>query len=388
MEFIRASLKTPAFIVDESELFESISTLDHVREVAGCKILFTLKSSSLTYPLGLITSHVDGFSASSIFEARLARGVGDDDKGIHFTAPGLNTEEIGEVLSLCDFVSFNSITQWQRYHEEAREKVSCGLRINTKLPFITDDRYNPCRNNSKLGVALDNLTELIKGRPNILKGIRGLHFHTNCESTDFNQLLSTVLLLDTYIDKIPCCIDWVNIGGGYLLRESSNLDKFSEAIALLRKKYATDVYFEPGKAIIGSAGCIVSRVVDLFESEGRKIAILDTTVNHMPEVFEYQYKPDVAQESEDGEYSYILAGASCLAGDIFGEYRFDEPLEIGSRIIFEDMGAYTLVKANMFNGINLPTIYAYTLEGKLEIKRQFTYEDFLSRCGGNGNVPL
>jgi carboxynorspermidine decarboxylase len=176
------------------------------------------------------------------------------------------------------------------------------------------------------------------------------------------------------------------MGGGYLFDESMSLDKLTEAIMFLKNKYDVEVFIEPGKGIVGKAGYIVSSVIDLFESDGKTIAVLDTTVNHMPEVFEYQYKPDVMQEAENGKYKYILAGSTCLAGDLFGEYSFEEPLEIGYRIIFENMGAYTLVKANMFNGINLPSIYKFTKDGKLELIKEFGYEDFLSRCGVKNHV--
>ncbi|MCH7690545.1 MAG: hypothetical protein IIA17_05820 [candidate division Zixibacteria bacterium] len=163
--------------------------------------------------------------------------------------------------------------------------------------------------------------------------------------------------------------------------ETTNWAPFEEAVHLLKSKYDLEVFFEPGKGIIGEAGYIISTVVDVFKSGDKNIAILDTTVNHMPEVFEYQYKPSIMQESETGKYRYILGGASCLAGDLFGEYSFDEPLKVGSKIVFEDMGAYTLVKAHMFNGINLPTIYLQNMDGELELIREFDYEDFLSRCG-------
>ena len=173
-----------------------------------------------------------------------------------------------------------------------------------------------------------------------------------------------------------------------MFQKGDNLDKFIEALAFLRNRYDVEVFFEPGKAIIGAAGYIISTIIDMLESDGKTIAILDTTVNHMPEVFEYQYRPDVLGHKKNGGYNYILAGCTCLAGDEFGEYAFDEPLEIGSRIIFSNVGAYTLVKAHMFNGVNLPSIYVYTQDGELEIKKQFEYEDFKSRCGVEKNVAV
>ncbi|MBI4683123.1 MAG: 2Fe-2S ferredoxin, partial [Nitrospirae bacterium] len=263
----------------------------------------------------------------------------------------------------------------------------CGLRVNTQLPFVKDNRYNPCRKHSKLGVPLDKLASISNNGNTTLRGLKGILFHTNCESTSFNHLLKTVKHLDAHIPRLLKQIEWVNMGGGYMFDESRSLDKFTEAVTFLKDKYNVEVFIEPGKGIVGKAGHLVSSVVDIFDSDGKNIAVLDTTVNHMPEVFEYQFKPDIMQESENGKYKYILAGSTCLAGDLFGEYSFDEPLELGSRIVFENMGAYTLVKANMFNGINLPSIYVYTKDGKLELVKKFGYEDFLSRCGVKNNVP-
>lgn len=297
-------------------------------------------------------------------------------------------DDLSRISELCDYISFNSLSQYERDRNSLSNHVSCGLRINPQLPFVGDDRYNPCRKHSKLGVPLNLLREITENGFNHLHSVKGIHFHTNCESTDFEPLFKTVRHIDANLPKLLGQIEWINLGGGYLFEEGQNIDRFVDAVNFLRNRYDVDVIFEPGKAIVGDAGYIVSSVVDIFESDGKKIVILDTSVNHMPEVFEYQYKPDIMRESEDGEYMYTLAGCTCLAGDMFGEYRFDEPLEIGSRIVFEDMGAYTMVKANMFNGINLPSIYAYTLEGKLELKKQYDYEDFLRRCGVDNNDSI
>jgi carboxynorspermidine decarboxylase len=217
--------------------------------------------------------------------------------------------------------------------------------------------------------------------PSMLRGIEGLHFHSNCDSSDFGQLLKTVTHLDTQLGDLLSRMRWINIGGGYLFEESQNLDPLYEALTLLKGKYDLEVFIEPGAALIRDAGYIVSSVLDIFESDAKRIAILDTAVNHMPEVFEYQFEPDVIGHRDEGEHEYILAGCTCLSGDVFGEYRFDELLEIGSRVIFSNMGAYTLVKAHMFNGVNLPTIYSLTESGELVMKKRFSYEDFASRCG-------
>jgi carboxynorspermidine decarboxylase len=376
-----ASFRTPAFVYDENKILLKINSLNEMSSRRLYLLLFAIKSFSTIDLLKFLVPYVDGFSASSLFEARLARDVLGPKKHIHLTSPILKTDEMNFIGLMCNYISFNSLNQWEVHYKHLGENINCGLRINPQLSFVNDDRYNPSRKYSKLGVPLNILKEIYENGSNPLQNIKGLHFHTNCESTDFESLFKTIMHIDAHLPKLMGQMEWINLGGGYLLEEGQRFDMFVEAVNFLKNKYNIDVFYEPGKAIVGDAGYIVSSVVDIFKSDGRKIAILDTSVNHMPEVFEYQYKPDIMQESVDGKYIYTLAGCTCLSGDLFGDYRFDEPLEIGSRIVFEDMGAYTLVKANMFNGVNLPTIYALTTEGKLELKKQFGYEDFKSRCG-------
>jgi carboxynorspermidine decarboxylase len=172
------------------------------------------------------------------------------------------------------------------------------------------------------------------------------------------------------------------MGGGYLFAEDRDVDALCQAVAITRRHRDLEVFIEPGATLVRGAGFIVSSVIDLFANDGKTIAVLDTTVNHMPEVFEYQFEPDVLDHSDDGAFEYTLAGSSCLAGDVFGTYAFVRPLEVGSRIVFANQGAYTFVKAHMFNGINLPSIYARTPAAQFVLKRRFTYTDFTSRIGG------
>jgi len=375
-----ASIPTPAFVYDENEIVKKINTIR--QNVEQAKILFPLKPFTIIDALRLMAPMVQGFSASSLFEARLARDVLGEDKLVHVTAPGLRFDELTNFSKVCDCIYFNSLSQLYRYRDGLGTGVKLGLRVNPHLSFVKDTRYDPCRKHSKLGVSID----LLHNDQSLLAGISGIQFHTNCESTDFYQLMATVQHIDDRLPGILNKISWINLGGGYLFEEPHDLETLSKTVDFLKNNYGLDVIIEPGKGIVGNAGYIISSVIDQFESDGRTVAILDTTVNHMPEVFEYQYTPEISSESDNGKYEYILAGASCLAGDLFGEYRFDERLDVGSKIIFENMGAYTLVKASMFNGINLPSIYAYTTDGKFELKKKFNYNDLLSRCGGPSNV--
>jgi carboxynorspermidine decarboxylase len=376
-----ADLSTPAFVYDEAQLISDASRARSALGSGDTRLLAAMKALAVPDALRLLAPRLDGLHASSLFEARLARDVLGKNGLIHVTSPGLRTEEAAELFEYADFFSFNSITQWDRLRSLSRGGLSPGLRVNPQLSIVDDPRYDPCRPQSKLGVPLTQLREILRLNPARLRGLEGLLVHSNCDATDLSPLLATVRALEQEIAPLLKQIAWLNLGGGYLFAEAEDLRPLSEAINLLRDRYRCSVMFEPGAALFRSAGYLVASVVDMFESDHEKVAVLDTTVNHLPEVFEYQYVHEVAGESEDGPHRYVVAGASCLAGDIFGAYSFDEPLEIGSRVIFVDAGAYSFVKANMFNGINLPAVYALTASGHLIQKREYTYKDFLTRCG-------
>ena len=381
--FCSQQIATPAFVYDEAAIDRLLDHTDRLRAACSCRVLYSLKPFAFVDALTRMAMRLDGFAVSSPFEARLARQITGDRESIHMTTPGIRREELREIGSLCDFVSFNSLHQWDMYHEELSGKVSCGLRVNPQLPFVDDDRYNPCRPHSKLGVPLEELVALGPGR---LPGLEGLLVHTNCESTQFNEIHATVMRLHAQLGELLRNVKWINLGGGYLFDGSEDVSALYEAVELLRSNYGLQVFIEPGTALIQSAGYIVSSVLDVFTSEGKRIAVLDTTVNHMPEVFEYGYEPDVVGHDDDAPYQYLLAGCTCLAGDLFGEYQFAEPLEVGKKVVFSNAGAYTLSKAHMFNGVNLPTIYAITEVGDLVLKKGFTYADFAGKWGADASI--
>jgi len=374
-------LQTPAFIYDEEQLQADSELARNAVEGKQTKLLFAMKSFSIIGGLERISQSVDGLHASSLFEVKLARQILDDDGIIHLTTPGLRSDEIAELDKLCDYISFNSLSQWENIRSHLNGGASCGLRVNPQLSLVKDKRYDPSRDHSKLGVELSLLAEIIKNSPERLSGINGILIHDNCDAKDFSMLLTIVELLETHISPFLDQLNWINLGGGYLFNEIDDLRLLHETIQLLQQHENLEILFEPGASISRKAGYIVSEVLDLFESNGKQVVILDTTVNHMPEVFEYQFKPGVVGEIKNGSYPYILAGSTCLAGDLFGEYTFNEPLQIGSRVIFNNAGAYTMVKTHPFNGVNLPTIYALTESGELKLEKAFTYNDYLKHCG-------
>ena len=388
---------TPAFVYDERAIHRLLDYTAPLRAGARCEVLFAIKSFSFAPALSVMAPRLDGFAVSSLFEARLARSMLGDGGSVHITTPGLRPHELDEIGSLCDQVALNSLGHWDRYHRQLGNRASIGLRVNPQLSFADDCRYDPCRPHSKLGVPLDEMETVLRDEPARLAGVQGLLFHSNCDSPDRLQ------------ERIPGLLrqaEWVNLGGGYLFEEDGepydNLDDLCLAVDSLRSEYGVRVFIEPGAGLIRAAGYFVSTVLDMFQSGGATVAVLDTSVNHMPEVFEYGFQPDVAgavasgpstplrtgpstssETTMDGEaaHEYLLAGCTCLAGDLFGSYRFPEPLAVGDRLVFRNSGSYTLTKASMFNGVALPSVYALTPDGELALQSSPSYREFAARWG-------
>ncbi|HEY8159805.1 MAG TPA: carboxynorspermidine decarboxylase [Methylobacter sp.] len=361
---------SPAFVLDEAEITRQLEILAELRSQCGCKVLYSIKSLPFSATMEMAKPFVDGFSVSSLFEARLANEILAGQDSIHLTTPGIRPDELNELSSLCSHISFNSLTQYHQHSEAAQAQASIGLRVNPKLSFLQDDRFDPCRQHSKLGVDIEELSKSI-----CLDQIEGLHIHNIFSATDFTPLIKTVDKLQQLLGVGLAELEWLNIGGGYLFGQIEDHRPFVDLVKKLKHDYGLEVYIEPGKAIVGRAGYLVATVLDSFVSDGETVAILDTSVNHNPEVFEYQRQPELHENDPDGQYTAILAGCTCLAGDVFGKYHFTEPLQVGDKVVFKHVGAYTLIKANRFNGYNLPDIY---LSNPLRVKKikHYDYQDY------------
>lgn len=372
-----STLPTPCYIVDERLLIRNLEILHSVQERTGCSILLALKGFSMYSVFPLVGKYLKGITASSLFEARL--GFEKMGKEVHVYAPAYVESEIDEILRYADHIVFNSFDQWKRFKDKVNlvksKKVSPGIRINPEYSEIETPLYNPCYQNSRLGVTLSNF------RPEELSGIEGLHFHTLCEQNS-DALERTAKVVDEKFGTTIKNMKWLNFGGGHhITRPDYDLETLIRTISYFRDKYGVQIYLEPGEAIALNTGFLAARVLD-FVDNGMKIAILDTSAAcHMPDVLEMPYRPNIIGAGQPGEYpfTYRLGGLTCLAGDVIGDYSFQEPLKPGDILQFCDMAHYTMVKNNMFNGVNLPAIALYNEEEGLKIIRQFGYADYISR---------
>ena len=373
---------TPYFLFDLKQLKENLLFHKKTAEELNVKLIYSIKTLSNVEILKEIARYVKGFSISSLFESLLANHVSNKNHTTHFVGPGFNLQQWPTLSKKAQFVTFNSLEQFMRLKDKLYPKISYGIRLNPSLSFVSDDRYDPCRSFSKLGVPLSDMLDFLKTN-SFAKYLQGLHFHNNCDSQDFSQMEKTFIKVESVLGKFFDQFKWLNLGGGYLFGSSKNTVIFGNLIRYIKKKYHFEhIIIEPGSSIIQNTVNLVSSVIDIFKREGKNIAILDTTVNHLPEVFEYQYQPDISECNLSGSFEYILSGCSCLSGDIFGTYRFKNKLNVGSKITFKNIGAYSIVKANMFNGINLPDIYCIKSNNQWRKIRSYTFNDYLSYCGG------
>jgi len=373
--------RTPAFIYNLDEIKKRATLLSQIKNKSNCKVFYSVKPLPLLRILEEM-EFLEGFSVSSLFEAILAQKACKNRKEIHFVSPGIRNDQWEDISTATSYLTFNSLEQIS-YFESNLRKQSYGIRVNPRVSLIEDPRYNPCREFSKLGVPISQIKDKISADSDFCKKIEGIHFHTNSESKDFSDLTKTLSKIKIELGDHLKRFKWINLGGGYCFDEAENISLFYELIDDLYDSYDfNEIIIEPGNFLVKDSGYLISSVIDLFRRDGKNIAVLDTTVNHLPEVFEYQYEPDVQGDDCSNKNEYILAGSSCLAGDIFGVYRFEHELELGSFVIFEKVGSYSLVKAHMFNGINLPDVYCLEDDTGLTRVKSFTLEHYMHYYGG------
>ena len=370
---------TPAYIIHEEMLRLNLATIDKVRREAGVEIIVALKANATWHLFPTLSEHSDGATASSLSEARLV--VEHMGVKAHTYAPIYTEEEIDAILDASSHITFNSLSQYERYHERAMERgVSCGLRVNPEYSTVETDIYNPAMPESRLGVRACDL-EILPA------GIQGLHFHSLCESRP-EDLEATLRSFEERFGHHLDRVQWVNFGGGHLMTHIDyDEDRLIEILRSFKARHPhLRIILEPGSAFTWDTGVLVARVEDIVRNGGRNTLMLNVSFAcHMPDCLEMPYKPTILgmHNPTEGETAYWMGGNSCLAGDTMGAWATDDghTPQIGERIIFRDMIHYTMVKTTMFNGVTHPLIVLYSPERGFETLRLFGYDDYKHRMG-------
>ena len=370
------SLPSPCWILDEDKLLENLKVIDYIKQHSGAKVLLALKGYALWKSFPLMQTYLNGCCASGYHEAKLASD--EFGKEVHTYAPAFKEDELKQIAHISHHMVFNSPAQFKHFGTKAKKanpRLSLGLRVNPEYSQSPKEIYNPCGLHSRLGTTLANFDE------QLLSVCDGLHFHALCEQSA-DALENVLLHFEEKFGKYISQMKWVNFGGGHhITHKDYDVEKLITLITNFKKKYNVEIYLEPGEAIGWETGILMTTVLDIVHN-GIDIAILDSSAEaHMPDTIIMPYRAEVlgAAEANKKLYTYRLAGNTCLAGDIMGDYSFDTPLNIGDKVIFLDQMHYTMVKATTFNGINLPSIAIHRSSGEVEIVRKFGYKDFKRR---------
>lgn len=368
---------SPAYVVHTGKLQENLATLDQVQLRTPAKILLALKGFAMAATFPQIRKVLHGVCASSPHEAQLGReGFARE---VHGFAPAFKPADLDRMLQFCDHLVLNSFGQWNRFKNRIQNHprpISVGLRINPEHSTGEVPLYDPCAPGSRLGI----LRTEFDGQS--LDGIDGLHFHTLCEQNS-DALASTLEAVEARFGEFLPNLQWLNFGGGHhITRPDYDLERLIERIQYFSENYNLQIYLEPGEAVALNTGILVTEVVDILHRP-KPVAILDTSVTaHMPDVLEMPYRPVIFNSADPGvkAHTYQLGGLTCLAGDVIGDWSFDQPLQIGQRLAFMDMAHYTMVKNTTFNGIQLPAIATFDPETpRVRTHREFGFEDYRSR---------
>jgi carboxynorspermidine decarboxylase len=371
-------MRTPAYVLDEAALARNLATAAHIKRETGCKMLLATKAFALPIAFPMMRDVLDGSTASGLYEARMGRE--DFGKEVHVYAPAFTATELRELTGIAEHIYFNSVAQLRRFVTLVKKPgIHIGLRINPGYSMATlgGPLYDPCAPNSRFGSTLDTLAEAPWSDIDIL------HVHALCEADDGGSvgLIEHVgRELEPYVRQVKA----VNFGGGHFInRKPYDVDALIGAIKTFKAKFGVQVILEPGAGLVVDTGYLVASVLDIHHN-GAAIAILDASAScHMPDVLEVPYTPPVLDADKPGvlPYDYILAGNTCMTGDVIGTYSFAAPLKIGDRVIFGDMMQYSFVKNNTFNGQPLPDLAVLGAAGDYRVVKSFGYPDFRGKLG-------
>lgn len=371
-----SELPTPYYIVYEDRMRRNLELITRVEREAGVNIIMAFKANALWRSFPVVREYNRDFTASSLNELRL----GNEELGgeAHVYCPVYTEQTIDEFLSRATHLTFNSLSQWERYGQRTLVAgVSPGLRVNPQCSVIETEIYNPALPGSRFGVTAEQLGGVLP------EGIEGLHFHALCESSSYDL----AKVLNAFEEQFGCYfrqLKWVNFGGGHLMtREGYDTAHLIEVLRGFRSRYPwLSVVLEPGSAWMWRTGDLITEVLDIVDNQGIKTAVIDASFAcHMPDCLEMPYKPAITESVEEAEGlpRYRLGGNSCLSGDYVGDWCFRNPLKAGDRLTLEDMNHYTTVKTTMFNGIQHPDIVMCDINGDCTYLRRFTYEDYKHR---------
>ncbi len=374
-----SKIPSPCYVLDENLFRKNLQLIKSVKERADVNIIMAFKAFALWKSFPIVREYIQHSTASSVSESQLA--FEEMGSRAHTYAPVYTDEDFPTFMKYSSHITFNSLSQFHRFYPQIQSSgndVKCGIRINPEYSVVKTDLYNPSMPGSRLGVTSKMLGKQLP------EGVTGLHMHNLCESNSYD-LEKTLEVVEEKFKHLFSQIEWLNLGGGHLMTHKEyNVEHLIEVLKRFKAKYPhIEIIMEPGSAFAWQTGVLVATVADIVENDSVKTAMLNVSFAcHMPDCLEMPYKPYIRgayQEPVSGKPTYRMGGNSCLSGDFMGYWSFDEPLTVGSRIIFEDMIHYTIVKTTMFNGVSHPAIGIWKSNGSFELYRQFGYEDYKNR---------
>ena len=378
-------VRSPMYIVEEAKLRRNLQLIASVAKRADVEIILAFKAFALWKTFPIFKEYIRSTTASSLSEAKLA--FEEFGSRAHTYSPAYTDDEIGKIANCSSHLTFNSLTQYERYAKLAKERnedLSFGLRVNPEYSEVETDLYNPCAPGTRFGLSAERLPSQLPA------DIEGFHCHCHCES-GADVFARTLMHIESKFSGWLPALTWINFGGGHLrTRKDYDVELLINTLRSFKERYPhLQVILEPGSAFAWQTGPLVAQVVDIVEDKGIQTAILNVSFTcHMPDCLEMPYQPAVrnarslefeAAVNGASKNIYRLGGNSCLSGDFMGSWQFDHALAIGENVIFEDMIHYTTVKTNMFNGISHPSLAIARTSGELEMLRTYGYEDYKAR---------
>lgn len=362
--------ETPYYLISEARLLENLRKIAQLRDRSGARLVLALKCFSTWGVFPIMRPFLDGTTSSSLYEAMLGHETFGGET--HAYSVGFSAADIDAADAFADKCLFNSASQFEALAPRLKRCPAVGLRVNPEISYSSNPLSDPARRFSRLGVRKHELV------PELVDRLDGAMFHFNCENTDADQFLSSLDQISAEFGELLLDrIGWVSLGGGVLFTaQGYPLDQLADGLRAFADRHSVQVYLEPGEAVITKTTDLVVTILDIIDNEIPTAIVDSATETHKLDTLVFDEPASIREASPDGGYEYVIGASSCLAGDIFCRARFAQPLRVGDQLHVLDCGGYTMVKANWFNGLRMPSTWLERENGTLEPLNEFDYGDF------------
>lgn len=351
---------TPLYIYDGEKITQQIKTLQEAFSAVPLKIKYATKALSNINILKLIRKAGAGVDAVSIEEVKLCMLAGYSAQEIMYTPSGVGFEEIQEAVELGIMINLDSLPLMEQFGAVYGNSIPACIRINPHIMAGGNIKISVGHKESKFGISIEQLPEILEVVKKYRLNIAGLHIHTGSDILDAEVFLKGGNVLFEAAMEFPD-LKFLDFGGGFKVAYKPNDlatdvmevgQKVGEAFQEFCKNYdrQLELWLEPGKFLVSEAGFLLVKANVVKETPTVTFVGVDSGLNHLirPMMYDAYHSVYNLSNPEGKKAKYNVVGYICETDTIAAHRELNE-VNSGDLLVIKNAGAYGYSMASNYN---------------------------------------